>query len=106
MKLNIDYNSILNDLKQGNLSSLEQYFNLKTNDDGSLSLLLNIDNSLVEIKINSKDNTYIVKKVISDDLETLFTRLYLSHVDNFNLPLRGNNNKYVQIENDSYYILY
>ena len=57
-------------------------------------------------KINSKDNTYIVKKVISDDLETLFTRLYLSHVDNFNLPLRGNNNKYVQIENDSYYILY
>lgn len=57
-------------------------------------------------KINSKDDTYIVKKVISDDLETLFTRLYLSHVDNFNLPLRGNNNKYVQIENDSYYILY
>ncbi len=57
-------------------------------------------------KINSKDNIYIVKKVISDDLETLFTRLYLSHVDNFNLPLRGNNNKYVQIENDSYYILY
>ncbi|MEI3535877.1 MAG: hypothetical protein V8R16_03850 [Bacilli bacterium] len=57
-------------------------------------------------KINSKDNTYIVKKVISDDLETLFTRLYLSHVDNFNLPLRGNNNKYVQIENESYYILY
>ena len=57
-------------------------------------------------KINSKDNTYIVKKIISDDLETLFTRLYLSHVDNFNLPLRGNNNKYVQIENDSYYILY
>lgn len=57
-------------------------------------------------KINSKDNTYIVKKVISDDLETLLTRLYLSHVDNFNLPLRGNNNKYVQIENDSYYILY
>lgn len=57
-------------------------------------------------KINSKDNTYIVKKVISDDLETLFTRLYLSHVDNFNLPLRGNNNKYVQMENDSYYILY
>lgn len=57
-------------------------------------------------KINSKDNTYIVKNVISDDLETLFTRLYLSHVDNFNLPLRGNNNKYVQIENDSYYILY
>ena len=57
-------------------------------------------------KINSKDNTDIVKKVISDDLETLFTRLYLSHVDNFNLPLRGNNNKYVQIENDSYYILY
>lgn len=57
-------------------------------------------------KINSKDNTYIVKKVISDDLETLFTRLYLSHIDNFNLPLRGNNNKYVQIENESYYILY
>lgn len=57
-------------------------------------------------KINSKDNTYIVKKVISDDLETLFTRLYLSRVDNFNLPLIGNNNKYVQIENDSYYILY
>ena len=57
-------------------------------------------------KINSKDNTYIVKKVNSDDIETLFTRLFLSHVDNFNLPLRGNNNKYVQIENDSYYILY
>lgn len=57
-------------------------------------------------KINSKDDTYIVKKVNSDDIETLFTRLFLSHVDNFNLPLRGNNNKYVQIENDSYYILY
>lgn len=39
-------------------------------------------------KINSKDDTYIVKKVISDDLETLFTRLYLSHVDNFNLTFK------------------
>ena len=58
------------------------------------------------IKINSKDNSYIIKKVNSDDLETLFTRLYLSHVENFNLPLKGNNNKYVQLENDSYYIIY
>ena len=58
LKLNIDYNSLLDELKHGNLSSLEKYLSIKTNDDGSLSLLLNLDDSLVDIKINSKNNTF------------------------------------------------
>lgn len=97
LKLNIDYNSILNDLKQGNLSSLEQYFNLKTNDDGSLSLLLNIDNSLVEIKINSKDNTFEKLDIINLKMNQSTISFSLSFVDYENKMI--DENKYYQVDN-------
>ena len=97
LKLNIDYNSILNDLKQGNLSSLEQYFNLKTNDDGSLSLLLNIDNSLVEIKINSKDNTFEKIDIINLKINQSTISFSLSFVDYENKMI--DENKYYQVDN-------
>lgn len=97
LKLNIDYNSILNDLKQGNLSSLEQYFNLKTNDDGSLSLLLNIDNSLVEIKINSKNNTFEKLDIINLKINQSTISFSLSFVDYENKMI--DENKYYQVDN-------
>lgn len=97
LKLNIDYNSILNDLKQGNLSSLEQYFNLKTNDDGSLSLLLNIDNSLVEIKINSKDNTFEKLDIINLKINDSTISFSLSFVDYENKLI--DETKYYQVDN-------
>lgn len=97
LKLNIDYNSILNDLKQGNLSSLEQYFNLKTNDDGSLSLLLNIDNSLVELKINSKDNTFEKLDIINLKINQSTISFSLSFVDYENKLI--DETKYYQVDN-------
>lgn len=97
LKLNIDYNSILNDLKQGNLSSLEQYFNLKTNDDGSLSLLLNLDNSLVDIRINSKDNTFEKLDIINLKINQSTISFSLSFVDYENKII--DENKYYQVDN-------
>ena len=97
LKLNIDYNSILNDLKQGNLSSLEKYLSIKTNDDGSLSLLLNLDNSLVDIKINSKNNTFEKLDVINLKINDSTISFSLSFVDYENKLI--DETKYYQVDN-------
>ena len=81
LKLNIDYNSIFEEIKHGNLSTVEQYFNLKTNDDDSLSLFLYLNNSLIEIKINSKDNTFEKVDVINLKVNQSIISFSLSFVD-------------------------
>lgn len=97
LKLNIDYNSLLDELKQGNLSSLEKYLSIKTNDDGSLSLLLNLDNSLVDIKINSKNNTFEKIDVINLKINDSTISFSLSFVDYENKLI--DETKYYQVDN-------
>lgn len=97
LKLNIDYNSLLDELKQGNLSSLEKYLSIKTNDDGSLSLLLNLDNSLVDIKINSKNNTFEKLDVINLKINDSTISFSLSFVDYENKLI--DETKYYQVDN-------
>lgn len=97
LKLNIDYNSLLDELKHGNLSSLEKYLSIKTNDDGSLSLLLNLDNSLVDIKINSKDNTFEKIDIINLKINQSTISFSLSFVDYENKMI--DENKYYQVDN-------
>lgn len=97
LKLNIDYNSLLDELKHGNLSSLEKYLSIKTNDDGSLSLLLNLDNSLVDIKINSKNNTFEKLDIINLKINDSTISFSLSFVDYENKLI--NETKYYQVDN-------
>ena len=97
LKLNIDYNSLLDELKHGNLSSLEKYLSIKTNDDGSLSLLLNLDNSLVDIKINSKNNTFEKLDIINLKINDSTISFSLSFVDYENKLI--DETKYYQVDN-------
>ena len=97
LKLNIDYNSLLDELKHGNLSSLEKYLSIKTNDDGSLSLLLNLDNSLVDIKINSKNNTFEKLDIINLKINDTTISFSLSFVDYENKLI--DETKYYQVDN-------
>ena len=97
LKLNIDYNSLLDELKHGNLSSLEKYLSIKTNNDGSLSLLLNLDNSLVDIKINSKNNTFEKLDIINLKINDSTISFSLSFVDYENKLI--DETKYYQVDN-------
>lgn len=97
LKLNIDYNSLLDELKHGNLSSLEKYLSIKTNDDGSLSLLLNLDDSLVDIKINSKNNTFEKLDIINLKINDSTISFSLSFVDYENKLI--DETKYYQVDN-------
>lgn len=97
LKLNIDYNSLLDELKHGNISSLEKYLSIKTNDDGSLSLLLNLDNSLVDIKINSKNNTFEKLDIINLKINDSTISFSLSFVDYENKLI--DETKYYQVDN-------
>lgn len=97
LKLNIDYNSLLDELKHGNLSSLEKYLSIKTNDDGSLSLLLNLNDSLVDIKINSKNNTFEKLDIINLKINDSIISFSLSFVDYENKLI--DETKYYQVDN-------
>lgn len=97
LKLNIDYNSLIDELKHGNLSSLEKYLSIKTNDDGSLSLLLNLDVSLVDIKINSKNNKFEKLDIINLKINDSTISFSLSFVDYENKLI--DETKYYQVDN-------
>lgn len=56
-------------------------------------------------KVKADKGIFIVKEVNDDTLDNIYLRMNLSHIKSFNIPLRGKNDKYVQIENDRYYIL-
>ena len=70
----------------------------------------NINNdSIIKIsnktyKIKTDDKSYIIKEV-DDSLNKLYSSLSLLNFDVISLPLRGNNNLYVQEEDDKFYIV-
>lgn len=73
--------------------------------------LYNIDPiSIVKIndkcyKILSKESTFILKNVENLKNENIYTRLEISKVPLFHLPLKSNNERYVEEINHQYYIL-
>ncbi len=76
---------------------IEKYYKLK------IESSLKISSSTYKLKTSQGD--YILKEVKDDSLDKLYNRLLLSHCDDFVLPLKGFNNKYVQKEDEKYYIL-
>lgn len=56
-------------------------------------------------KLKTNKGLYILKKVKDDSLENIFLRLLLTKINVFNLPLRGNNNLFIQTDNEEHFIL-
>lgn len=56
-------------------------------------------------KVITNDNYFILKKVDSVSKENVYIRLALSKIQNFNLPLKSVNNRYIEEIDHKYYIL-
>lgn len=62
-----------------------------------------IDKNIYKIKTNK--GIFILKQVTNNGLDNIYLRLFLTHNNVFNIPLRGINNSFVQNDEDSFYIL-
>lgn len=56
-------------------------------------------------KIYTKDKIYALKKHENDSLNALYTRLYMSRVDYFLLPIKSKNDLYIEEINHEFYSL-
>lgn len=56
-------------------------------------------------KIKTKNSYYFIKEVKDDSLDKVYNRLLLTNINNFVIPLKGNNHKFTQFENEKYYIV-